>query len=359
MRIGKTPLISENTVPDGVFHIAVFDGDKKVGTVDVDKMRLPSNIGEKLYSFGALSDVHVTNSTLAMTKFRNALTYFNDAEKVKFTCISGDLTSSGTADQFTSYRNAVASYSPNVPIYNCTGNHDVQNTEVAPFTTLESTIPYTGQPLYYSFTQGDDVFIMFGMRGWSSYTGNIFYAEALQWLYETLEENRNKRCFVFEHCPHMVWENGVVSECSSGAIPGLKLPTGNLLNGDGNVMGDVFRSLVKHYKNVLWFHGHTHMEFDYQTQWAAINYENKFARHSIHIPSSIGGRTLKSDGTGWQSNTIGSYGYVVDVYANHVVLRGRNFDDSAFEPLAMYCLDTAVIEMPEKSFTDGTGTITP
>jgi Icc-related predicted phosphoesterase len=306
---------------------------------------MPS-LGDKLYSFGALSDVHV-NSSLAMSKFQKALDYLNNTEMVAFTCISGDLTGSGTVAQFAEYRTAVATYSPSVPVYACTGNHDCQDTTVAPFLTLESTRPYVGSDLYYTFTQGNDVFIMFGMSGWYSYTKTpIFTDEALQWLYETLEANRNKRCFVFEHCPRFD---------GSGKVPEWANPTGDLLIGD---KGEAFKSLMSHYKNIIWLHGHSHMEFKYQEYCSHLNYDNMFGCHSVHIPSLAEGRELNADGTGYVVTTAESSGYVADVYENHIVSRGRDFANNKFVPIATYCLDTTLQTMPANSFKDSTGTIT-
>lgn len=333
----ETKFIPQNKAPINNDYICVYDGDNLIGKVKTSGIAMP-NMGNKLYSFGALSDVHVTVSTFAMEKFKQALEYFNNTENVLFTCIAGDLTGSGTADQFATYRNAVAEYSPNKPVYECTGNHDVQDKSVAPFLTKESTRPYTGSDMYYSFTQGNDVFIMFGMSGWISYTGEIFTTEALEWLSEKLEENRDKRCFVFEHCPNMVVTNGVVHKDSgSGSIVGLPPPTGNLLNQGST--SKPFRDLMAHYKNVIWFHGHSHMDFAYQEQCSQVNYDKKWGCHSIHIPSSASGRSLKADGSGWE-NPTGSYGYVVDVYENHIVLRGRDFVADKFVPIATYCLET-------------------
>lgn len=359
----ETNFIPQNKAPKNTDYIHVYDGTNLVGKIKMGAVKMPL-LGNKLYSFGALSDVHVTNSTSAMTQFQKALEYFNNTENVVFTCISGDLISNGTADQFATYRNARDTYSPNIPVYDCTGNHDVESTAVAPFLTRESTQPYIGRDLYYSFTQGDDLFIMFGMSGWISKTGDIFTVDAIQWLYETLEANRNKRCFVFEHCPSMVVVDGIVAEESSsnlfdrstsGSILGLKPPTGNLLNQGST--SKPFRELMAHYKNVVWFHGHSHMDFHYQKDCAQVNYDKNFGCHSVHIPSLASGRKLKADGSGWE-NPAGSYGYVVDVYEHNIVLRGRDFLTDAFVPIATFCLDTTPQEVEASTFAEITGITT-
>lgn len=349
----ETKFIPQNKAPKRNDHMYVYNGSKLIGKVKAGGIKMP-DLGNKLYSFGALADVHVTHDhDNAMAKFHKAISYFNDIEKVAFTAIAGDLISNGKEDQFNRWLAATAQYSN---IHATTGNHDVEDTTIAPFLTRESTIPYTGYELYYSFEQGNDVFIMFGMSGWPNKTGDIFTTESLQWLYETLEANRNKRCFVFEHCPYMAYANGVCSDSSSGAVVGWPLPTGNLLNQ--TTAGSVFVSLISHYHNVIWIHGHSHMEFQYQADCSHVNYDNKFGCHSIHIPSLAEGRELNAEGTGYIFTTAESSGYVVDVYENHIVLRGRDFVADKFVPIATYCIDTTPQTIAANTFTDNTGTIT-
>lgn len=356
--------IDENAAPYGAEKIAVYNADGEIiAKFPLGNLALPS-LGYKRYSFGALSDVHVTNSTAAMTNFQKALTFLNNTDNVAFICISGDLTSNGAEAQFTTYKNTVATYSPNAPVYETTGNHDVENTSIAPFLTKESTQPYLGRDLYYSFTHGDDLFIMVGMSGWISKTGDIFTTDELEWLYETLEANRNKRCFVFEHCPSMVYRNateGVIlndgsgkpyNSSTSGSLLGVRLPTGNLLNQGST--SEPFRKLMAHYKNVIWFHGHSHLDFYYQKDCSQVNYDKNFGCHSIHIPSSASGRALNAAGTGWE-NPSGSYGYVVDVYDNHIVLRGRDFLKDEFIPIASFCLDTTLQTVAAATYKEITG----
>ena len=355
--------IQENVAPQGATRIIVQDGEgKEVTRVPLGNLALPT-LGEKQYSFGALSDVHVTSGTLS--KFQKGLNYLNSIEKVAFTCIAGDLTANGKATDFETYMTAVEPYDAQAPVYEITGNHDVETTGIAPFLTKESTQPYIGHDMYYSFTQGDDVFIMFGMSGWISKTGDIFTTEAIEWLYDTLEANRNKRCFVFEHCPSMVYVSatagGVLkndgsghpyNSSTSGSLLGVRLPTGNLLNQGSTSLP--FRKLMAHYKNVIWFHGHSHMDFQFQEECSQLNYDKNFGCHSIHIPSLMSRRILKADGSGWESPT-GSYGYVVDVYDNHIVLRGRDFLKDEFIPIASFCLDTTLQTVAAATYKEITG----
>lgn len=328
--------IPENKAPQNDDLIYVYNNGIKIGKIKVGNMKMPP-IGEKLYSFGALSDIHLQYST-AQEDFQRALTYLNNTEDVEFTCICGDLTDNGEIADFQEYVEYVNTYSEDTPVYEVTGNHDVQTTQ-ASFDFLK---PYTGHNLYYSFTQGDDVFIMFGMTAWLGVTGETFSQESLQWLYETLEDNRNKRCIVFQH---------VLRFDGSGKPYSLAM-TGDLLNCTS---GKVFVSLMEHYKNVIWFHGHSHMKYDCQEDCSYANYDNFFGCKSIHIPSLSVPRDYVNGEYAYMYAK--SEGYVVDVYRNHIVLRGRDFVVEKFLPIATYCLDTTTINIPANTFTDSTGTI--
>ena len=328
----KLNFIPENIAPLGAKRVVLYDkNEKKVGSISLGKLS-SNTLGEKMYTFGALSDVHLNFDT-AKADFQKALGYINDVEKVDFICLCGDMggNTSNNAINFDVYKEYIDNYSPNVPVHLATGNHDVELKTLA----YEDTIPYTGNPLYYSFTQDNDIFIMVGMRSWTS---TPFSTAELQWLYETLEANRNKRCFVFQHTLR-------VDGC--GNAHGL-YPRDDL----NNTQGKVFKSLMEHYKNVVWFHGHSHTMFELQNNFPIANYDRLFGCHSVHIPSIA----IPKDSN---HNVIyeGSQGYIVDVYENGIHLRGRDFITEEFVPVASYWIDTTPIAIPANSYVDSTGTI--
>lgn len=339
MRTGKYKnFIAQNVAPYEVSKIAVYKDGIKQGDFKLQNLRLP-RMGEKLYSFGALSDVHINYST-AQQDFQKALTFFN--ENVDFVCIDGDLVGQATETQLQMYKDCVDTYAT-IPVYEIAGNHESyaedwsQNGEALVRSLMRT---YTGKELQYTFTQGNDVFIMVGICNDLA----DFGTGGLQWLYETLEANRNKRCFVFQH---------IRPDDSCGNAYGIY--KNDIWNGTQSV---VFENLLKHYRNCIFFHGHSHLKFALQTQDNLANYDNKYGMHSIHIPSLSAPRTGNLDGTGRTELYAESEGYVVDVYKNHIVLRGRDFVKDEFLPIATYCLETNLVTIPEKSFTDTTGTIT-
>lgn len=333
-----TDLINVNIAPLNATKIGVYNASgNRVGKIELGNLK-KSNLGNKLYSFGAISDIHLQDQT-AQTDFQTALNYLDNSENVVFTCICGDLTSNGTNANLQDYKNYVQSYSPNTPVYGMSGNHDARNAS-----GIASVIEtYTGHPLYYSFEYKNDVFIFVGINKESN--TNLFTKDELQWLYDTLEANRNKRCFVFEH---------VRPDDTCGNAYGI-------YNYDiwGGTEQTVFESMMKHYKNVIFFHGHSHLRFGLQTKDNKANYEHDlFGIHSVHIPSLAVPRD--GDATGANSRKelyAESEGYIIDVYENAIVLRGRDFVDAKFLPIATYCLDTTLTNVTGNTYTDATGTI--
>lgn len=329
--------IAENVAPKGTKRIGVYDvNDNRVGSILLGSL-VPPNAEQKLYSFGALSDVHLgkAEDENEQEDFRKALVYFEETEDVDFTCVCGDLTESGSVTQLSEFKNYVDQHSANTPVYAITGNHDGWNSNI------ESEIAtYTGHPLYYSFTHGNDVFIMVGIKN----DTDIFTAAEMQWLYETLEANRNKRCFVFQHALRF--------DGSGNPYAGVT-PTYELLN---KANGTVFVSLMEHYPNIIWFHGHSHTAFDSQEDNDLANYDKKFGIHSIHIPSLSVPREYEA--SDYVSKYSESEGYVVDVYENGIHLLGRDFAKGEFLPIASYWLDTTLQTIAPNTYKDSTGTIT-
>jgi len=325
--------IPQNIAPCEARKLEVYKSGVKIGEFGLQELRMPIT-GKKVYSFGALSDVHITYDT-ATSDFQTALTYLNNDVNVEFTCICGDLTADGKPDEFMLYKSIVDNYSTDTPVYAITGNHDSYTTPMVD----EAILPYTGHPMYYSFEHNDDVFIMCGE--WQEWNEYLFSEGKLQWLYETLEANRNKRCFVFFHV--FPW-----GDCGN---PNNWYPT-NLFTG---TQGTVFQSLMVHYKNVTLFHGHSHWKFDLQEIDKKANYSDALGFRSIHIPSLSVPRDRVNDSLTYMYAE--SEGYVVDVYENGIHLRGRDFVKEEFLPIASYWIDTALVEVEANTFTDTTGTI--
>ena len=171
------------------------------------------------------------------------------------------------------------------------------------------------------------------------------WIEEVKWLQETLEANRDKRCFVFEHLT-LSDDSGNPNDIHNAYWLGLE-PT---------LVG-----VMQHYKNAMLFHGHSHLYLEEQFNFSYANYSTKKGFRSVHIPSSSGNRItvngafeLNSSGSKVNRPELRS-GYIADVYENAVVLRGYNFHEKAFVPIAQYCIDTTLKTVEADTFTDCTG----
>lgn len=332
-----TKLIKENVAPSDVRRIGIYNEQGfRVGYIPLEGLTPPVR-GKRSYTFGAISDVHIGQET-SEEDFKAALKYLS--KNAEFICVCGDLVHGGgdkVGEQIPKYIQCV-NEGASVPVYAIAGNHDGSHVS-----NIESVIStYTGKPLYYSFTHGDDVFIMVGNR--STQAGSLFTTAELQWLYETLEANRNKRCFLFEH---------VRPNEGCGNALGLYKPY-----DWGGTEAQVFESLLRHYKNVIFFHGHSHLKFIMQEFEDDANIDNHFNCLSVHIPS-ISVPRANYDNTDMSITTYyaESEGYVVDVYDNGIHLQGRNFITGEFIPVASYWLDTPLQNIEAKTYKDSTGTI--
>lgn len=365
MKIGNTLFIPQNIAPNNAKALAIFDinGNKKA-TVPLGNLK-QKDIGHKLYSSLLLSDVHTFSNrsykddSTANTDYIRALQFAqNNAD---FVCISGDLTCYGTPADLENYRTLTESNRGDTPVYAMAGNHEYWGRMTTPIYDLD--IPniiqnYTGFPLCYTITHEDnpiisknDIFIFCGLaKEESNLLCSCFSDETVQWLYEQLESNRNKRCFLFMH----TFITG--SNFCGDAIE--KYTGGDLFLSKHK---KIFISLLSHYHNVIYFHGHSHELLNsqvYTEQLASplpANYDYTLGCHSVHIPSlaipydiSTGERVMISGK---------SEGYLMDVYENHIVLKGMDFVTMKPIDIAHYCLDTTPQIIEPNTFIDSTGTI--
>ena len=334
--------IPENCAPPGCSSIGLYDekGIRRGGIRVPARMRAPK--GKRLYSFGVVSDVHTyatasyAGDTTANDDFAKALAYYSDLYNkgtLDFLAICGDLTCYGNSlrqqneprTDLDRYLSLVSAPGVTVPIYAMAGNHEWWGSAVDD-ATMER---YTGHPLSYSFPYRNDLFIMCGMAS-ASYA---FTDDSVAWLKSVLEENRNRRCFLFCHGPALGFSGD---------------PTGiypfDIL---GNAAGATFLDLLGHYTNTVYFHGHSHILYasqdftqNHSPQIPNCIYDDHLGVHSVHIPSLAIPIDIAS---GSRVVVPGeSQGYVVDVYENEILLRGRDFVKDQFVPTAQYKLDTTL-----------------
>lgn len=353
-----THFIPQNIAPKGTKYIGVYDSNgNKIHTMSLGRLKPPTK--EKLYSFGILSDIHVHfNPYVAwqpIPKFDNALTYF-ESKGCAFCVACGDLTNTGfylrtdesvagteylDEQQFAKYKEICDKHT--IPVYELMGNHESYYS-MPISNNLELMETYTGNSeLSYTITHGNDLFILCGQNHGSS----VMSDEDFTWLGETLEANKDKRCFVFVH-PYIEEDSGDAMDVRENSI----------FEYWGTTKKTAFMNLLKQYENVILFHGHSHMKFECQELDVNANYTTRNGFKSVHIPSLGVPRDVDIENKKSVDDRSASQGYIVDVYDDFVVFNGWDFVKSEPVPLGTYKIDTPLQTIPAGTFTDDTGTIT-
>ena len=202
----------------------------------------------------------------------------------------------------------------------------------------------------------------------SKYNIQLYDNLTLIWLKDLLEQFSNKRIFIFTHqfFVHKAGSNNIdngyyhygglydnwrIREESAYCLCGIQFEFLNKLNNE--------------YKNTIWFTGHSHYKWNWQTVDSHININNneyniyrpddndfnkdlRYLRKSntsisksgfnVHIPSTC--RPLKLS-SGYDVAGEDSEGAIMDIYEDYVDIRGVVFKDSneytnKYYPLAQY-----------------------
>lgn len=318
--------ISQQIAPKNAQSIGVYNNGVKI--CDIPLGRLTPVTKTKQYSFGLVSDMHLWKAGLGWSpdiKFDNALTYF-ESQGCVFCANCGDITQTGLffegdavnmkPEQFENYKMICDRHT--IPVYGICGNHE---SYVVPITNnLAELKAYTGTDLYYTVTQGNDLFIFIGQP----YNVCPMSDEALAWLTTTLEANSNKRCFIFVH-PHISSGNPVGAYKSNPLFQNW-------------THYNTFKRLLSDYPNTILFHGHTHVKFECQEQDKESTYSTADGFKSIHVPSLSRPRdVVNGELVGRDSE---SQAFVVDVYDGCIVLNGINLINNEPVPTGTFKINT-------------------
>lgn len=366
------------------------------------------------YTVGLLSDVHIstesTDDTKSQTDFARAINYYNSANP-KMVLIAGDLTVEGKDGEFAKYNEL--KNSSNVPFFETTGNHEASSGRTYKSSIKDGNcIAYKFYDLigkdfcyclkdnkYYgwklslnadgtihsevresqlAFTIPEkDVYIFVGILGDAN--NNLFFQEELQWLKDTLEENRNNRCFVIEHCraDRLRWDSSqgkYVEDRYADYVSGnygskyIKALWGQADNSSDGKYARCFEELMSHYTNCIWLHGHSHMSaktgvnhgvkpYLYDThfgnEYSVSNFNasvsNTRYSYSVHISSCAEPR--EEIGV----NSEGSEGCLMVVNQDSITIKYIDFTTN--EILIEYTIPTSRNTVAANSFADPTGLV--
>lgn len=355
---GETDVIPFTAIPDGAESVLVYKGDILCGTAKLPENKIHET-QEAKYSFGALSDLHFNRYVgekldVAMLTFPNALNFL-DACGVSLVAMSGDLSSGGERLAFEKFGRIASDYK--FPVLTCTGNHDVSgsidleswqsnvNKGVYGENKIDGVKSVSDNGLDFVYAPdslGGDVFIFFSQTAWSynSAESRLVTDKQLDWLEAQLETYKNRRVYLFFHS-FLANANGD-SATGEGNLINSKGVTYDLVYTQGTPDEMRFISLLKQYKNVVFFNGHSHWQFAMQSFNPVLNitdYDGTYAT-LVHISSVTCPRTVKEKAKNRKEKwALKSEGYLIRVYDDCLVLTGVEFHDGEFLSYANYVVN--------------------
>ncbi len=294
-----------------------------------------TNLGEKELVFGAISDVHFNRYRSkppkddAIPAFTLVLEYF-DKVGVDLVGVSGDLSSDGEEVAFMRFNYMVKD--KEYEVFSCTGNHDIPAIESGAFKehilgdietkTGVLDIGENGLDFTYSESEGE-VFIFLSQmyRSYNTPESRLLDEEQLIWLRGVCEKYKNDRVFLFFH----TFLCGTDGQKHTG-VGNIKNPGGytyDLPYTYGTEDEVEFRQILKDYKNVIFFSGHSHWQFEMEKYNEIANFSNLDGEYGymVHIPSVSSPRYIgENDTNRTEMNTKSSQGWLVYVYEECIIL---------------------------------------
>ncbi|MDR1733580.1 MAG: metallophosphoesterase [Oscillospiraceae bacterium] len=267
--------------------------------------------------FALLSDVHQESfEQYRIDGWRDALLDMRASEGIDALVLLGDNTMNGQGFEYFRLYNGLAAYA-NLPAVVAMGNHDMNHTWYSSREAITRHVfwksAYDGihaadatdnllaaLPYYSTDIGGYPVIVLGDEEAHEDTTATITQTQ-LDWFAAEMEAaaQTGKPIFVFLHQPLL----HAFNEWGWGSV--------------GDASEDI-RAIVEQYSDVFFFSGHLHTVYGSLLEMKTINGVNYF-----NLPSFLSERT-----------TLG-LGYMVDIYADRVELKLRDFIESEFDDT--YC----------------------
>ena len=362
--MGSIEFMKFNAIPKYATKILAVNNNEVVASynIPVAKRWAAGNYGEHLYSSGVISDAHVQYDT-GPEDFAQAMSDFNQRESVEVVVHAGDLTSDGTQANLEEWKTLRDTNRGTTPVYSCVGNHEARSASSIMYSQKSKIRKYldtdwqTGDDTtcYFMKVVNNDVYIFLSIFEDTNQADShtMFTADELTWLEGVLEQYRNQRVFLFAHVPPH-WNTDGIKYNGIGVGNGAYSSDiwGNP-QVNNRPMSDrtAFLNLIDHYKNVIWFSGHSHLRYYGQETWEHLNVmQYKGGARFVHVSSLTVPRDI-IDGAASGLKYAESEGAVMDVYPNCIRLRSRDFALGKFYGLCEYLIDTTPVTIPAKSRT--------
>lgn len=341
-------------IPDGAKTVLLYKGDELLETESVPENKVADN-GEETYKFGALSDVHFnryddSSDDDASLAFPKALDFL-DKFGVTMVGMSGDLSKGGEDSAYEKFNSITSKY--DFPVFTVKGNHDCMADNFASWTANINPGVYSetkragvlslaenGIDFTFSGPEANgDIFIFLSQSGCVyGPDARLLTDKQLDWLAGQLEEHKNERVYLFFHT-FLTDEDAEEPFLSEGNIinkAGIFYPLVFLHNNPDEVR---FRSLIKQYKNVIFFNGHSHWAYSMQKFSPQLNISDYRGTHAtmVHVSSVTAPRTIGDYDPMYKSNAgTMSEGLLMTVYPERTVITACDFVSGEFLAYATY-----------------------
>ena len=318
---------------------------------------------QKMYLFQTLSDIHFHDTgyyTYAQSHFAGAL---EAAQKrgASFISTCGDNTNHGSAKEWQDYLNTIADSSFTGYVYEVNGNHETYNSSsltgsdhanlLKAYRVATGLNTKTGKMAttpYYEVTINGDHHIYMAMeninKNMSPAISDSFSEEQIDWLEGLLNKYKNDghKIFIYQHSPFSKYGAGdnKVTPYYEAAMTIDKAAYPQTYR---------FKELLEANKDIIWFSGHTHLDFKYKYN---IDNENGTTAYTVHVPSSASTTQIVNNAMDRPQDPNSSQGYFVEVYENYVVLCGTDLVKNEIIPAYTYFVDYTGDELVKNDMPD-------
>ena len=328
-------MTANTLIPEGATKLLVYTSNELGLSAEPFAVTLPEDSANK--GFGALldefqivSDIHITSNTNLQhynTNFQKMLEdIVANSPNSSGIYINGDLANAGTAEEYQMMWDLYNAVEGAPHLYLGIGNHDLYTgfeDGIQLFldnaTLADGTHP---EKAYYDVWTNGYHFIFLAPEETMSGQGIVLTEEQLAWLREKLEEDRDpsKPVFVMIHCP--------MYDTVAGSLEG---------EGWHGVENARFlREVLQDFPETVLLSGHTHWH---------LNSEATMVERSDKLPTMFNTASVAYLWDGYDVKTgvnlDGSQGYYVRVYADKLLVLGRDFSTGEWISSAQFVVDYA------------------
>jgi 3',5'-cyclic-AMP phosphodiesterase len=265
-----------------------------------------------IYSFFVISDIQLTvKNEVSHQKFARALQDLNEIDaNASSLIINGDLINDGRKESYDKFQEILNNNPHPEDVFFTIGNHEFfKNDGNEP--SIRRFLEFSGlEKVYYQKEINDCTFLFLGTESWGpvgspTKDSAVLSMEQVNWLEGKIEniKQHHQPAFVFLHQPIPFTLYGTNLEYYQNSIIAYQ----GLVNR------------LTQMKNVFFFSGHSHFDLRFPNTFVEtpFNMINTGAVYNTYGPDGKGGETVIDE--------EGSQGLYVEVFADRVSIRGRDF----------------------------------